>query len=302
MKVVLFCGGLGMRLREYSESIPKPMVNIGYRPILWHIMKYYAHFGHTDFILCLGWKADFIKKYFLEYDECISNDFVLSSGGQSVNLLSSDIDDWNITFVDTGTTSNIGERLMAVREHLGDDETFLANYTDGLCDLHLPDLIDFHQQQNAVASFLAVKPSQSFHTVATQPDGQVKAIAAIQDTDVRMNAGFFVLQREIFDYMQPGDELVCDPFSRLIEQERLYSMPFDGFFGCMDTFKEKQTLDDMYARGQTPWELWKQPPHASNDDSVTRDLDLIDEMQALSSEIQSCRTGLTEEPVPSAEK
>ena len=113
MKVVLFCGGFGMRLREFSESIPKPMVNIGYRPILWHVMKYYAHFGHKDFILCLGWKADAVKQYFLNYDECVSNDFVLSSGGSSVDLLSSDIDDWTITFVDTGTTSNIGERLIA---------------------------------------------------------------------------------------------------------------------------------------------------------------------------------------------
>ena len=118
MKVVLFCGGLGMRLRGYSESIPKPMINIGYRPILWHVMKYYAHYGYKDFILCLGYRADVIKKYFLNYDECLSNDFVLSQGGKELALLNSDIQDWRITFVDTGLTSSIGERLKAVERHL----------------------------------------------------------------------------------------------------------------------------------------------------------------------------------------
>src|SRR6478609_5593576 len=142
MKVVLFCGGLGTRLREYSDTIPKPMVNIGHRPILWHVMKYYAHYGHKDFILCLGYKADVIKKYFLEYDECVSNDFVLSGGGKNLQLLSSDIHDWNITFVDTGLTSNIGQRLKAVQRQLEGEEMFLANYTDGLSDVPLPAVIE----------------------------------------------------------------------------------------------------------------------------------------------------------------
>jgi glucose-1-phosphate cytidylyltransferase len=249
-----------MRLRDYSQSIPKPMVTIGYRPILWHIMKYYAHFGHKDFILCLGWQADVIKQYFLNYEECISNDFVLSEGGRSVDLLSSDIDDWNITFADTGTSSNIGQRLLAVEKYLGDDETFLANYADGLSDLHLPQLIDFHRQNDAVASLLSVKPAQSFHTVSTVADGRVSAITSIEDAGVWINAGFFVLQREVFRYIRAGEELVCEPFDRLIEEERLYCMQHEGFFGCMDTFKEKQMLDDMYTRGDTPWELWKKLP------------------------------------------
>ena len=124
MKVVLFCGGMGMRMREYSEAVPKPMVPIGYRPILWHVMKYYAHYGHKDFILCLGYKADVIKNYFRNYDECVSNDFVLSGGGKNLELLNSDIDDWRITFVDTGLTANIGQRLKAVEKHLQDEEVF----------------------------------------------------------------------------------------------------------------------------------------------------------------------------------
>src|SRR5713101_8182639 len=138
MKVVLFCGGLGMRLRDYSETIPKPMVTIGYRPILWHVMKYYAHFGYKDFVLCLGHRGDVIKDYFLNYSETLSNDFVLSEGGKKLDLMASDIHDWKITFVDTGLKSNIGQRLKAVERIVGDEPEFLANYSDGLSDLPLP--------------------------------------------------------------------------------------------------------------------------------------------------------------------
>src|SRR6187200_987391 len=156
MKVVLFCGGFGMRLREFSESIPKPMVNIGYRPILWHVMKYYAHYGHKDFILCLGHGADFIKNYFLNYNECISNDFVLSGGGKKLQLFNSDIDDWNITFADTGVSSNIGQRLRAVEKYLDGEEMFFANYSDGLTDLPLDLQLNYFKREGRVASFACV--------------------------------------------------------------------------------------------------------------------------------------------------
>lgn len=259
MKVVLFCGGFGMRLREYSEAIPKPMVSIGYRPILWHIMKYYAHFGHTDFILCLGWKADAIKNYFLSYDECLSNDFVLSAGGRSVELLNRDIQNWNITFVDTGMTANIGQRLRAVAPYLEGEQTFLANYADGLSDVSLSAMIDFHDRNRAAATFLTVRPTQSFHKVTADPDGRVHELEEISAADVWMNAGFFVLDQEIFDVLEAGDDLVLEPFRRLAEKKKLYSMPYSGFFGCMDTYKEKQQLDDMHARGDMPWEVWRDP-------------------------------------------
>jgi len=146
MKVVLFCGGLGMRLREYDENLPKPMVPIGYRPILWHVMKYYAHFGHRDFILCLGYRADVVKNYFRNYDECVSNDFVLSNGAKTLELLQSDIKDWRITFVDTGINATIGERLKAVEPHLAGEATFLANYSDGLTDVFLPGHLEHFDQ------------------------------------------------------------------------------------------------------------------------------------------------------------
>jgi glucose-1-phosphate cytidylyltransferase len=257
MKVVLFCGGLGLRLREYSESIPKPMVPVGHRPILWHVMKYYAHFGHKDFILCLGWQGSTIKEYFLNYNECMSNDFVLTQGGASVKLLASDIQDWQITFVDTGISSNIGQRLKAVEPHLEGEETFLANYSDGLCDLPLPELIDYHQHREAVATFVAVRPKQSIHQVSVSDMGQVESIAPIHASDVWINGGYFVLNREIFDHIRPGEELVVEPFQRLIAAGRLAALKYEGYWGCMDTYKEKQTLDDMAARGETPWEIWK---------------------------------------------
>ena len=257
MKVVLFCGGMGMRMREASEKIPKPMVQVGSRPILWHVMKYYAHFGYRDFILCLGWQANTIKDYFLNYEESVSNDFVLHGNGKGIELLSSDIDDWRITFVDTGINSNIGERLMKVRPFLEGEQTFLANYTDGVSDMHLPDLVNFHHAHDSVATFASVRPQQSFHIVNHAASGQVSSIKGIAQSDVWMNGGYFVLQQEIFDYMEQGEELVLEPFERLTREGRLYTVRHNGYYGCMDTFKEKQALDSLVKRGNAPWELWK---------------------------------------------
>ena len=256
MKVVLFCGGLGMRLREYSENIPKPMVPIGYRPILWHVMKYYAHYGHTDFILCLGYKADVIKQYFLNYDECLSNNFVLSNGGKDLSLLNRDIENWRITFVDTGIASNIGQRLCAVQEHVKGEEMFLANYTDGLTDLLLPAYIDYFSSRGATASFVSVKPTQSFHVISVQDD-LVSDIRHIARSGLRMNGGYFIFKSDIFRYINEGEELVEEPFQRLIQERKLTAYRHDGFWASMDTFKERQQLEETHTRGPAPWEVWK---------------------------------------------
>jgi glucose-1-phosphate cytidylyltransferase len=257
MKVVLFCGGLGMRLREYSDKVRKPMVNIEYRPIIWHLMKYYAHFGHKDFILCLGYRGDIFKKYFLEYNECDSNDFTLFEGGKKVSLTNNDIEDWTITFADTGQHSNIGQRLKAVQKYLNDEEIFLANYGDGLTDMDLRKQLSEFMATDAIGSFLSVKPNLSYHTVLMGKDNIVKGLQPFQDCDIRINGGFFIFRKKIFDYIRNGEELVMEPFYRLIHQKRLVAYVYDGFWGPMDTFKDKQNLDQLYEDGNAPWELWK---------------------------------------------
>jgi glucose-1-phosphate cytidylyltransferase len=257
MKVVLFCGGLGMRLREHSDSIPKPMVEIGYRPILWHVMKYYAHYGHNDFILCLGHKADVVKKYFLNYDECVSNDFVLSKGGGSVQLLHTDISEWRITFIDTGLNANIGQRLRAVQKYLEKEEIFMANYADGLTDLPLPAYLSQFKKSGHVASFLAVKPTQSFHVVALNDRQEVTAINSMEESDIWINGGYFIFRPAIFEVLREGEELVKEPFRRLIQMKQIMAYRHQGFWVAMDTFKDKQFLDDLVSRGTAPWQVWK---------------------------------------------
>lgn len=257
MMVVLFCGGLGMRLRDYSENVPKPLVKIGSMPILWHVMKYYAHFGHTDFILCLGHQAETIKQYFLNYSECFSNDFILSNGGKNIELLNSDIQNWRIHFVNTGTRANIAQRLKAVQKFLKGEDEFLANYADGLTDLPLPRLIDFFRRKGNIATFVNVKPNLSYHFVSVKNGGTVTAIKDIQGSNIRINGGYYVFQKKIFDYLDDDSELVERPFQRLIQEGQLSTYRYDGFWASMDTFKDKQMLEDMYHAGNAPWQVWK---------------------------------------------
>lgn len=258
MKVVLFCGGQGLRIRD-AEDLPKPMVQIGYRPILWHVMKYYAHFGHKDFILCLGHRAETIKNYFLNYNECASNDFVLQGSNKAPELFNSDIHDWRITFADTGINSNIGQRLMSVQKYLEGEDEFLANYSDGLTDLPLPEQLNHFHKNGKIASFLCVRPNLSYHTVSLQPGDAnlVSEMHAIGNGSVRINGGFFIFKKQIFDYMRENDELVMEPFQRLIAEKQLIGYSYDGFWASMDTFKDKQQLEGLCAGGVAPWELWK---------------------------------------------
>lgn len=235
------------------------MVNIGNRPVLWHVMKYYAHFGHKDFILCLGYMADVIKDYFLNYHEWVSNDFVLANGGRDMQLLGTDIDDWTITFVDTGLNASIGERLKAVEPHLQGEEVFLANYADGLSDLPLPSYIDRFQSSDNVASFLAVHSTQSWHVASFDERGVVSGMTPLSKSDVMINGGYFIFRREIFSYLHEGEDLVFEPFERLIESGKLMAHKYEGFWEAMDTFKDKQALDALYeSNSHAPWEVWKQ--------------------------------------------
>jgi glucose-1-phosphate cytidylyltransferase len=256
VKVVLFAGGLGLRLREHPDPVPKPMIRIGYRPVLWHIMRYYAHHGHDDFVLCLGYKANVIKEYFLDYSEAASNDFVLSNGGRDVELLTSDIASWRITFADTGLHANIGQRLAAVRKYLEGEEVFLAGYGDCLTDAPLDRLLADFLRRKKVAAFLSVQPTYPFHVVTQDPGGLVTSVRSPAESGLWINGGFFIFRREIFDYLGRDEELVVEPFQRLIAEELLITYPYEGFWAPLDTLRDRERLDDLASGPQPPWAVW----------------------------------------------
>jgi glucose-1-phosphate cytidylyltransferase len=256
VKVVLFCGGYGMRMRDGSNPAPKPMVMIGDRPLLWHVMRYYAHFGHNDFVLCLGYGATSVKDYFLHYDETWSNDFVFSEGGKRIELLGSDIADWRITFVDTGLNSPIGERLRRVRSHLAGEEMFLANYADTLCDAPLDDIVGRFAASDATASLLAVPPQSAFHVVRVEDDCRISGIEQVSRMKLWENGGYFVFRQGIFDVLGADEDLVEDVLVRLSAAGRLLAYPYTGFWAPADTLKERAALEEMYNRGERPWTLW----------------------------------------------
>jgi glucose-1-phosphate cytidylyltransferase len=253
VKVVLFCGGLGTRIREYSESIPKPMVPIGQHPILWHVMQYYSQYGHREFILCLGYKANVIKDYFLSYNQTALSDCVVSNFGKKVEILGEPLPDWRVSLVDTGTWRNIGERLLAVRNYVEGEDIFLANYSDGLTDAPLGDMIDRFKRSDKIGCFVAVHPPISFHLAEFDEDGSVQRLRSSQQSEIWINGGYFIFRNRIFDYIRGGEELVLEPFNRLIEDGHLMAYRYEGFWRAMDTLRDRQVLEDMVERGETPW-------------------------------------------------
>ncbi|MBP2706415.1 glucose-1-phosphate cytidylyltransferase [Microbispora sp. RL4-1S] len=256
MKVVLFCGGYGTRMRTGTAGdVPKPMQLVGPRPLIWHVMRYYAHFGHTEFILCLGYGSHHIKDFFLNYQETTSNDFVLRAG--RVELLSTDISDWSISFVQTGIDSPIGERLRRVRDHIGGDEMFLANYADVLTDAPLPDMIDRLTASDAGALMMAVPPAETFHCIELGESGKVGGITPVSEMPLWVNGGYFVLRQEIFDHIPEGGDLVADGCAELAKQDRLLAYSYRGYWRPTDTVKERVALDEAYSRGERPWALWE---------------------------------------------
>lgn len=258
MKVVLFCGGLGMRMRADNQSLPKPMMSIGPRPVLWHVMRYYAHFGYTEFILCLGHGAEAVKEYFLDYHETASNDFVMTKGGEDIRLLDTDISEWTITFVDTGLTTAIGERLRRVRPHLEGEEIFLANYGDVLTDAPMDQLVEQFAATDAVGQMLAVRPQESFHVIEMDAQGNVAGLTAVADMPFPINGGYFCLRQGIFDYLNEDEDLVMDACVRAAADGRMRAVRYNGFWAPMDTLKERSALEDMYRTGTCPWALWRE--------------------------------------------
>ena len=256
MKVVLFCGGLGMRMRDGVTSGPKPMAMVGERPLLWHVMRYYAHFGHKDFIICLGYGATAVKDFFLNYDETRSNDFVIENGARDVKLFKTDISEWRITLVDTGLNSPIGERLRRVRRFVEDEPIFLANYADVLTNAQLPDMIERFEASSAIVGLLAVPPQSSHHVVDIGDNGLITQVTAMQELRQWENGGYFTMRPEIFDHLHEGEDLVEDAIMRLVPQRRVLAYPYKGYWSPADTVKERVQLEEMYHRGTCPWMIW----------------------------------------------
>ena len=257
MQVVILCGGQGTRLREETEYRPKPMVPIGHHPILWHVMQYYSQYGHQDFILCLGYKANVIKEYFLNYKQTANSDCIISDFGQKIEILGERPPDWRITLVDTGTWRNIGERLLAVKHIVRDEEIFLANYSDGLTNAPLDEMIDRFKKSNKIGCFIAIHPPISFHLVEFDGPDSVR-LRSSRESEIWINGGYFIFRNNIFDFIQEGEELVVQPFERLTAGGHLMAYKYEGFWRAMDTLRDRQLLEDMVEHGDMPWRLSSQ--------------------------------------------
>jgi glucose-1-phosphate cytidylyltransferase len=239
VKVVIFCGGKGMRLETgtLSERLPKPMASIGGRPLLWHLMKYYAHYGHTEFVLLLGYRGSAIKDYFTRAE--------FAEAG------------WEIDFVDTGLESSIGERLAHARERIGDREVFLASYGDTLTDAPLPLLIEAHAASGKIASLLAARPNYTFNVINADEQHLVTSFADVAQSGMWINGGFFVLRREVFDYLREGEDLP-EALNRLIADRQLLAYEYEGFWAPMDTLKDRERLESLVRDGAGTWQVWNE--------------------------------------------
>lgn len=257
MKVVILCGGLGTRLREKTEFLPKPMVPIGGLPMLWHIMKYYAHFGHKDFILCLGYKGEAIKEYFQNYYRA-TNDVTLKLGRnpQITYHNTHEEEDWTVTLLDTGQETQTGGRLRRALPYITED-TFLMTYGDGVTDSNLDATIRFHQSHGRLATLTAVRPASRFGELTLDGHSITGFREKPEQEGAYINAGFFVLDRRIGDYLD-ADACVFErsPLDRLAREGNLHAYQHHGFWQCMDTYREQQMLDQLFTAGQAPWKVW----------------------------------------------
>jgi glucose-1-phosphate cytidylyltransferase len=257
MKVVILCGGFGTRIRDVAEDIPKPMIPIGRYPILWHIMKWYGSHGHKEFILCLGYKSQVIKDFFLNY-EAHTKDFTIVLG-QSAQLQfhnNHEESDWKVTLAETGLSSMTGARVRRIRDYIGEDEEFMLTYGDGVGDIDIEKLIAFHRKQGKVLTVTGVRPPGRFGEIVASPEGLVSEFnEKPQATAGRISGGFFVCNRRLFDYLNDQEDLVFEkePMNKLVADQQMALYPHDGFWQPMDTSREYQLLNDIYARGEAPW-------------------------------------------------
>jgi glucose-1-phosphate cytidylyltransferase len=257
MKLMILCGGQGTRLREETEYRPKPLVEVGGRPILWHIMKLYAHYGLRDFVLCLGYRGNMIKEYFLDY-EAMNSDFTISLGKQHT-VLHHDIheeQDFRVTLADTGLEAMTGGRVARAARFIKDD-TFMVTYGDGLSNVDIKKLLAFHESHGKLATVTTVRPTSRFGMLNCTSDNHVTSFTEKPLLDGWASAGYFVFSRKIFDYLG-GDDCILErePLERLANEGQLMSYKHDGFFFAMDTYREYVSLNEMWARGDAPWKVW----------------------------------------------
>jgi glucose-1-phosphate cytidylyltransferase len=256
MKVVILCGGKGTRLREETEVRPKPMVHIGDRPILWHIMKFYAHYGFKDFVLCLGYKGEYIKEYFINY-EWMTNDCTLrlNAGDECALTFGHERDDWTITFADTGPDTNTGGRVKRIEKYITED-AFLLTYGDGLCDVDLNAVLALHREKGRMATLTAVHPMSPFGIIEMR-DNVAVSFKEKPRLEGLVNGGFFVFQREFFKYLDENCVLEEEPLRGACRDGQLSVFEHNGFWMCMDTYKDVERLNAMWNRGERPWTVWK---------------------------------------------
>lgn len=260
MKVVVLCGGQGTRLREETEYRPKPLVEIGGRPILWHVMKTYAHYGFKDFILCLGYRGSMIKEYFLNY-EAMNNDFTIGLGEKNeIRYHGAHLEqDYHVTLAETGLNSMTGSRVKQIERYV-DSDLFLVTYGDGVSDLDIADLLRFHVAHGRLATVTAVRPTSRFGILELGPRGQVESFTEKPQLDGWASAGYFVFDRRVFDFLsaEPGCILEREPLEQLAAANQLMAYRHDGFFYAMDTYREYVYLNDLWSGGQAPWAVWRE--------------------------------------------
>ncbi len=258
MKVVILCGGKGTRLKEQTESMPKPLIEIGGRPILWHIMKVYAAHGFNDFVLCLGYKGQAIKEYFMDYLSWRHHDFSLDLSGKepNIHLLNHDREQWKITFADTGEETNTGGRVKRIAPLVGDDDSFMVTYGDGVADIDIEKLADFHRTHGRIGTITVVNPPSQFGLVEMEKDGRVSRFREKPPLNQWINGGFFVFRREFFDYLNEDDVLERVPLERLSKDGQLMAFGHETYWKCMDTYKDTVELNELWAGGKAPWKVW----------------------------------------------
>ncbi|MFA5839262.1 MAG: glucose-1-phosphate cytidylyltransferase [Candidatus Margulisiibacteriota bacterium] len=260
MKVVILCGGQGTRLREETEYRPKPLVPVGEMPILWHIMKIYSHFGFKDFILCLGYKGEMIKDYFLKFEE-LANDFTLNLRSNSERVYhhrKEQLEDWRITFVNTGQKNQTGSRVAQIKEFIGEDDNFLLTYGDGVAQIDLDKLVAFHLKHGKIATMTGVRPPSRFGEIVAEGNRIISFNEKPSVAQGYINGGFFVFKRQIFDFLSLDEDCALErkPLEAIVKKGELMMHPLDTYWHCMDTYRDNLLLNDLWESGKAPWKVW----------------------------------------------